>query len=135
MRTIYLCGPINGRSDSEVIDWRQKASALLKTKFRMLDPSRNDYRGREMQNAAKIVAQDTADISQSDYLLVWFDQPSVGTAMEIRMAFAEMSKSVFVVDRSSKPLSPWLIRHCTKVFSTLESACDYLNTLEGTHND
>ena len=28
MKTLYLCGPINGRTDADAIDWREHAKAL-----------------------------------------------------------------------------------------------------------
>jgi hypothetical protein len=41
---VYLCGPINGCTDSECIDWRAAAKKRLSD---TIDPMRRDYRGRE----------------------------------------------------------------------------------------
>jgi hypothetical protein len=124
---IYLCGPINGRSDADCIDWRQTAKTLLSS-VGTRDPMDRDYRGRELEEgiANQIVENDIADIKQCSGLLVMYDKPSVGTAMEVRMAKAEMRIPVYVVDISGKPLSPWLIFHADKIFVSLDEACAFI---------
>lgn len=111
MRTIYLCGPINGRTDEDATEWRE----VVKKRWdgKTLDPMRRDYRGREMEPgiAAEIVAGDIEDIQNSDAILVYFDKPSVGTAMEVFYAKHVLGKLVVVIDASDKPLSPWLVHH------------------------
>ena len=122
---VYLCGPINGRSDDDCVTWRQYAkNRLLDT----IDPMRRDYRGRELEPgiAGEIVTRDIADIEKCDALLVYYDKPSVGTAMEIRMARAELGKRIVLVDRSHQPLSPWLIWHCHEIYKSLDEAIESL---------
>lgn len=121
---LYLCGPINGRSDDDCKNWREKAKALWP--WDTLDPMRRDYRGREHDCVKEIVEGDKEDISRCSALLVWFDKPSVGTSMEVYLAWS-WSIPVFVVDASDKPLSPWLLYHTTSVHKTLEEtlhACE-----------
>ena len=122
---IYLCGPINGRSDADCMDWREKAKSLLGA---TLDPMARDYRGRELEPgiAKEIVENDKADIDQCSAILVMFDKPSVGTAMEVLYAW-ERNIPVYVVNVSGKPLSPWMIYHATKLHETLEDACSDLH--------
>lgn len=110
-RTIYLCGPINGRTTDDATDWRE--TVKKRWDGRCLDPMRRDYRGRELDPgiAADIVAGDIEDIQQSDAMLVYFDKPSVGTSMEVFYAKHVLGKPVVVIDASEKPLSPWLIHH------------------------
>jgi nucleoside 2-deoxyribosyltransferase len=111
VKTIYLCGPINGRTDADAKDWRE----AVKERWAgaCLDPMRRDYRWRELEPgiAAEIVAGDIEDIKASDAILVFFDKPSVGTAMEVFYAKHVLCKHVVVIDASDKPLSPWLIHH------------------------
>lgn len=111
MKTIYLCGPINGRTDTDARTWRE----IVKERWQgcCLDPMARDYRGRELEPgiAAEIVAGDIEDIQASDAILVFFDKPSVGTAMEVFYAKHVLGKPVVVIDASDKPLSPWLIHH------------------------
>jgi len=110
MKTIYLCGPINGRTDDDARTWREAAKSLWIGEC--IDPMRRDYRGRELDPgiADEIVSGDIEDIYASDALLVYFDKPSVGTAMEVFLAHYNLGKIVVVLDASDKPLSPWLLR-------------------------
>lgn len=118
---IYLCGPINARPDAECKDWREQAKKLL-APLPTLDPLRRDYRGMEESSVEEIVAGDLEDIYRSTALLVMFDQPSVGTSMEIRIAW-QMGIPVHVVDISNRRRSPWLVYHATEFYDTLEDAC------------
>jgi len=128
VKGIYLCGPIQNRSDEECVLWRSKATALLDP-LPVLNPIRRNYRGRELDDgiAAEVVEGDIDDISKAACLLVMFDRPSVGTAMEIRAAYMEYSIPVFVVDISDSPRSPWLIYHTTQFFGSLEDACAFIS--------
>jgi hypothetical protein len=60
---VYLCGPINGRSDDDCKGWREYAKERLPD---TLDPMARDYRGRELEPgiADVIVAGDEEDIAQ-----------------------------------------------------------------------
>jgi nucleoside 2-deoxyribosyltransferase len=122
MRPVYLCGPINGRSDADCKDWREEAKRLL-APMPTLDPMARDYRGRELEPdiEAEIVENDKLDIGRCAALLVMFDKPSVGTAMEVLFAY-ERGMPVHVVDVSGKPLSPWLLYHASAVHPNLDAA-------------
>jgi nucleoside 2-deoxyribosyltransferase len=133
-RVIYLCGPINGRTTEDATNWRE----LVKERWmsgggRCLDPMARDYRGRELEPgiAAEIVAGDIEDIQNSDAILVFFDKPSVGTAMEVFYAKHVLNKPVVVIDASDKPLSPWLQHHsdhqCKHVGTALAAVNMLLN--------
>jgi hypothetical protein len=123
---VYLCGGINGLSDSECNDWRAFAKEHLVCET--IDPMRRDYRGIEDQSVGEIVAGDTEDITNCDYLLVNASRPSWGTAMEIRMGYAEMDKQVvLVVDRQQR-VSPWLRYHSQHpIFVDFHTAILYIN--------
>jgi nucleoside 2-deoxyribosyltransferase len=126
MKTVYLCGPINGCTDAECTDWREFAKVNLTCDT--LDPMARDYRGRELEPgiAAEIVENDKADIDKSDILLVNYTKPSVGTSMEILWAWLA-HKPVIIVCEPSAVLSPWLIYHSTKTVHSMREACDWLN--------
>lgn len=118
---IYLAGPINGCSDDEANGWR----SMFKSAWpNVLDPMVRDYRGVEDVSYREIVEQDKADITASDAVLVYFERPSVGTSMEVLYAWSKCKKIV-LVDKSSKPLSPWLRYHSDKIFKTLSEAIEY----------
>lgn len=118
---VYLCGPINGRSDDDCNGWREYAKERLP---RTLDPMARDYRGRELEPgiAAEIVEKDKwLDILWCSALLVYYDKPSVGTSMEVFLAWL-LGIRIVLVDKSGKPLSPWLIYHCHESYKSLDEA-------------
>jgi len=125
--TVYLAGPINGRSDADCMDWRREAFRRLECGT--FDPMVRDYRGRELEPgiAAEIVELDKKDIDNCDLLLVYFDKPSVGTSMEVFYAW-ERRKEVVVVNASGKALSPWMIYHSTYQVDSLDQAIDLINS-------
>lgn len=120
VRTVYLAGPINGCTDEECKDWREWMTKELRG-FGILDPMRRDYRGKENESIGLIVEGDKKDIDQSDYVLVNYDKPSVGTSMEILYAW-ERGKRVIVVARGDSPISPWLAYHSHDVVNTFDKA-------------
>jgi nucleoside 2-deoxyribosyltransferase len=119
----YLCGGINGLSDSQCKDWRKESKSLLNTNT--LDPMRRDYRGIEHLNTDKIVEDDIKDIQESDFVLVNAEKPSWGTAMEIVYSY-EFAKEI-VAFTTGPRISPWLKYHCNAILETLEEAIDYIN--------
>lgn len=123
MKTLYLCGPINGCTDEECKDWRE----LAKTAWdgATIDPMRRDYSGKEDQSVNEIVELDKIDVMNSDALLVNYDRPSVGTSMEILYAF-ERGKLVVVVAREGERISPWLRYHSHKICNSFADAFKFL---------
>lgn len=117
-KIVYLCGPINGRSDSDCKDWREAAKAVLPN---TIDPMRRDYRGKEAVAHREIVELDKIDVANADVLLVYYDKPSVGTSMEMLWAW-ERGKLIVLIDASDKPLSPWLVYHSHYQVKTLAEA-------------
>lgn len=115
---VYLCGPINGCTDEECKDWREMVKARLPD---TLDPMRRDYRGREAECVNEIVEGDKVDIEESDVLLVNYDRPSVGTSMEVLLAW-QQQKPVIVVHAPDANISPWLRYHATTFCTSFDSA-------------
>ncbi len=127
---VYLAGPINGCSDTECKDWRALAKAEI-GEHAVFDPMVRDYRGRELEPgiAKVIVEQDKLDIYLSSAVLVYFDRPSVGTAMEVQHAW-QIGKPVFVANASGKQPSPWLVYHSRCILPDLMQA---LSAVRGYH--
>ncbi len=121
-RVIYLCGPINGCTDEECKDWRE----FVKSKWDgpTLDPMRRDYRGKEDESVNEIVTLDKVDIANSDVILVNYDKPSVGTSMEIYLAFAA-GKLVVVVAKEGTRISPWMRYHSHKIVGSFDAALSF----------
>lgn len=127
MKTVYLCGGINGLSDDECRNWRETTKQALSACFIFLDPMRRDYRGQEAESVNEIVHGDIADIQASDIILANATKPSWGTAMEIRFAFTA-GKVILAV--AVPPISPWLAYHSSGgIVPSLESAIDHLRRL------
>lgn len=123
---IYLCGAINGCTDDEANSWRDEARILLENKFyECVDPMDRDYRGVEGDVYREIVDLDKIDVKNSDVILVMYNKPSVGTSMEVFYAW-NLVKPVVVVDKTEKPLSPWLVYHSTKIVKSLRDAVDWI---------
>lgn len=123
---IYLCGPINGCSDSECNSWRDEARLHFSD---TLDPMRRDYRGREGDCVNEIVELDKKDVDDCDIVLANCPKPSYGTSMEIMYAYMTGKSVVSVVPDLAKT-SPWLIYHSTVVIESLEDAFKSIEALE-----
>lgn len=121
MKTIYLAGPINGCTDSEANDWRERVIGYFQHgTVGFLNPMRRDYRGMEATSMREIVQLDKRDINCSDILLVRYLKPSVGTSMEIYYAWERDIPVIVWADPVD--LSPWLVYHSTKIASGFEEA-------------
>lgn len=123
---IYLCGPIAGRSDADCKDWRQEVTDKWGADF-VRNPMRRDYRGVEIDVAIaeEIVEGDKQDILECDGIIVFFDQPSVGTSMEVMFAH-QQDRIVIIINRSGKPVSPWLLYHSHAIVDTIDEALEFL---------
>jgi nucleoside 2-deoxyribosyltransferase len=120
---IYLCGPINGCTDSEAMDWREavKQSRLYMEQARFVDPMKRDYRGREHADYREIVDLDKRDVRGVDVVLVNYVKPSVGTAMEVFYAWT-LGIPVVLWCAPDANLSPWLRYHSTIIVHSLDEA-------------
>ncbi len=108
---VYLCGPINGCSDSECNDWRSEAKKHWPD---TLDPMRRDYRGREVECFIEIVDLDKRDVIDCDVVLANCPKPSVGTSMEIFFAW-QLGKRIICIVPDKTKASPWLRYHAQLV--------------------
>lgn len=131
--SIYLCGPINGRTDADCKDWREAVKLLWPGEC--IDPMRRDYRGREHHPGIEreIVLADKEDIMQSAGMIVYFDKPSVGTAMEVFFAHS-IGRPIVVVHRPDEagtwhPISPWMRYHGRRFTTDLKSGVATISAL------
>jgi hypothetical protein len=67
MLTVYLGGPINGRTDAECKDWRAMVTEALAGRMNVRDPMVRDYRGKEDESVEAIVEQDKNDMRASGH--------------------------------------------------------------------
>ena len=129
MKKIYLCGPIMDEYEGVSREWRKLAARKLGKQFMLLDPMRRNFKDREVDSANEIVEFDLQDIRNADILLVNYNKASIGTAMEVFYASNNLGK--FVVAFSPfefQNCSPWMVRYCTKILPSLESALNYIRT-------
>lgn len=107
--------------------WRQEARERLQDQFLLLDPMRRNFKDREVDSANEIVEFDLQDVRDADIVLVNYNKPSVGTAMEVFYAAHDLGK--FVVAFSPfdfQNCNPWMVRFCTKILPSLDSAIVYI---------
>ena len=127
MKKIYLCGPIMDEVDGEAREWRQSAIQQLNGNFILLDPMRRNFKDREVDSANEIVEFDLQDVREADIILVNYSKASIGTAMEVFYASHQLGK--FVVAFSPfdfQNCNPWMVRFCTKILPSLDSATKYI---------
>src|SRR4051794_31559214 len=105
-RILYLSGPIMDEHEGQAREWREKAKALLGNYFEILDPLRRNFKDREVDSANEIVEFDLQDVREADILLVNYNKPSIGTAMEVFHAAHNLGK--FVVS-----FSPFEFKDCS----------------------
>ena len=124
---IYLCGPIMDEHDGHARAWRATAKKLLGKHFILLDPMRRNFKDREVDSANEIVEFDLQDVREADIVLVNYAKTSIGTAMEVFYASHDLNKFVIAFTPFSfKDSSPWMVRFCTKLLPSLETACAYI---------
>jgi nucleoside 2-deoxyribosyltransferase len=127
VKKIYLCGPIMDETKGAAKMWRQVAHRKLGKQFLILDPMRRNFKDREVDSANEIVDFDLQDVREADILLVNYSKPSIGTAMEVFYASHDLGKFVVAFSPFAfQDCSPWMVRHCTKILPTIESAITYI---------
>lgn len=128
-KTIYLSGPIMDEHEGIARAWRDVAKQRLSKDFCILDPMRRKFVDRQVDSANEIVEFDLQDVRDADIVMVNYNKPSIGTAMEVFYAAHDQGK--FVVTFSPfefEDCSPWMVRYSTKILKSLEDACDYIQT-------
>ena len=126
-KVIYLSGPIMDEHEGHAREWRDKATKELEKHFLLLDPMRRNFKDREVDSANEIVEFDLQDVRDADILLVNYNKPSIGTSMEVFHASFNLGKFIIGFSPFSfKDCSPWMVRFCTKILSSLEEAIAYI---------
>jgi len=108
-------------------EWRKTAARKLGRSFTLLDPMRRNFKDREVDSANEIVEFDLQDIRNADLLLVNYNKPSIGTAMEVFYAANHLDKFVVAFSPLTfKDSSPWMVRYCTKILPSLDASIRYI---------
>jgi nucleoside 2-deoxyribosyltransferase len=128
MKKIYLCGPIMDEVDGHAREWRELAHQQLGRRFLLLDPMRRNFKDREVDSANEIVEFDLQDVREADIVLVNYNKPSIGTAMEVFYASHNLNKFVIAFSPFAfQDCSPWMVKFCTKILPGLDPAIAYIN--------
>lgn len=128
---VYLCGPMDDYTESELGTWRKDAKEYLRGRgITCLDPTDRPYRNADYKEDPEsvlpdLVEADKIDIEASDVLLVNYTKISVGTSMEILIAW-QKGKQVIVVSPEGMCLGAWIWYHSHKRFHTMEEAYDHI---------
>lgn len=136
----YLSGPMEGVSEQEMCEWRNRMEAeLSKRGHATKNPVKRENSalgGRRMSpsSAENIVSGDKEDMLQSHGIIVKITsigREYWGTAMEIMFSAEVLKKPVFVIcppEYSSVRNHPWLVEHVEAWF---EDEDDFLENLDG----
>ena len=128
-KKIYLSGPIMDEQGGVAREWRKIVTQKLGHSFTLLDPMRRNFKDREVDSANEIVEFDLQDIRNADLLLVNYNKPSIGTALEVFYASHHLGKFVVAFSPFTfKDSSPWMVRYCTKILPSLDDSIRYIKT-------
>jgi nucleoside 2-deoxyribosyltransferase len=126
-KKIYLSGPIMDETHDAAKTWRELAKQRLCDHFILLDPMRRNFKDREVDSANEIVEFDLQDVRDADIILVNYNKPSIGTAMEVFYAAHDLGKFIVAFSPYTfKDCSPWMVKYCTKILPDLDSSLDYI---------
>lgn len=143
----YLAGPICDAKGASYIKWRQDLKDFLtKLNIQALDPT-DKHQGHvgDVKNKLQVLREngefekvkefmekfvlpsDKELVKQSDFIIAYVPEYSVGTSREIALAY-EWNKPIYVVTPIKYP-SNALIGMATKIFSTFDGLQNYLYRL------
>lgn len=125
---VYLCGPMDWCSEEEASGWRDEATMELSyagvTTLNPMDrPTFQEFDAMSAAATSSLVEDDKTDIEMADVLLVNYTKISVGTSMEVLLAW-QKDKRVVIVAPEGMKLSSWLLYHSHAVFHTMKEAYD-----------
>jgi nucleoside 2-deoxyribosyltransferase len=127
----YLAGAMTGISFDESNVYRETAKEWLESRecnFNVTAINPNDYYNfleKRHETEKEILRFDLNMIRTSDLILVNLNGKSIGTAMELMLAY-ELHKPIvgFIADKSE--LHPWLDYVCDRVFNEMDLALKYI---------
>lgn len=138
--TIYLSGKISPGARSTY--YRGKVTQTLRNAgFHTLDPMRGKIkRGKwEDLNPAELVQRDLQDVKRATVVLSVIMQDgrkqSFGSPCEIMFAYTQQVPVVLVTDDKTLQNHPWVRHLCSRVFSNVDDAIDYIINYYGTAED
>lgn len=113
----YLSGPMAGCTLEEMRGWREALKVDF-TEINWIDPCNRNYGPQQWR---QLVEDDIADIKKSDFMLVNFWKPGVGTSMEMVVA-RQLFTPVITVTPDFKTTSPWIRYYSDFLVESFEHA-------------
>lgn len=144
--TVYLSGPITGKSFEDATKWRSDTAIELRSHgFKVLDPLRgksyvlshqrkkpikeHDYLHNPSLSDKALRQRDKLDVLASDIVLVNFmdaEQVSIGTVFEIAWAEDYNKLTVVAAPEKDKFHNHAFIRDSSVIFPSLDDAIRYV---------
>jgi len=138
MRTVYLAGNMDGRTDEECVAERNEAKKMLsQNNINVIDPLRGkeyltgktitrDVKPNGM-NIGEIIARDKYDLGRSDLLLILTgDNPSDGTWLEYGYAKYLLDIPVVLIAPSRVGKNGWSNHEAAYIAKSLEDAVEWI---------
>lgn len=131
---VYLAGPIEGCSNHEINQWRQKCNLAFEDYIVGVNPYRAERESDDPESRKRIIMKNYMDTKNSDLVFAYLPKeinarrPSYGTTFEIAWGYS-MQKPVVVVSDDVRVHDHPLIDMSGASFWDLEEAIDYVNVL------
>lgn len=126
MKSVYLAGPMENVSESQMTTWRGYATDRLEEAgLTVLDPARRRHSG-EQRHMRRIFELDLRDIREADIILVNLNDDKLakhGTAMEVFFASYIERKPVIAFKEAVTKYHPFFESLVTEWRSDVWKAC------------
>lgn len=145
-KIIYLCGNIS--SDPETYKWREKATELLKDKYRVFNPAANTFNKRLIKvhkgeadgflkdaiarSQRLLIIKDfnlvqTADILLVNVALITPEKPPLGTIFELAWAWLLKKPVIAIIGDNLYSVHPFPATVFSATTETVEEACELIH--------
>ena len=135
---VYLAGPIEGCSDNEINQWRQKCFLAFNDNIVGISPYRGEREEDDSESQKRIIMKNYMDTKNCDLILAYLPKEinarrhSYGTTFGIAWGYS-LQKPVIIVSDDVAVHDHPLMNMSGCMFWDLEDAIDYINVLMGSY--
>ena len=135
---VYLAGPIEGCSDNEINQWRQKCFLAFNDNIVGISPYRGEREEDDSESQKRIIMKNYMDTKNCDLILAYLPKEinarrhSYGTTFEIAWVYS-LQKPVIIVSDDVAVHDHPLMNMSVCMFWDLEDAIDYINVFMGSY--
>jgi len=126
--TVYLCGPMEGLSDSEMTVWRKRLTEKLEGISDVKDPCRRKKfhdQPYSMNLAKRITTMDLQDIDKSDLVFANFaNERHIGRGSSMEVMYAAMKGKIVITVVPKGYNHPFLDHLSTEVHTEMDEAIE-----------